>query len=55
MNKKLKIINMRIKLLEDMKKLLEAYKKLGDKDMLEFAKELGRDSETLKKKIEAMK
>lgn len=53
--KKKKIIAMRLSLLEEMKKQLLAYKTLGDDGCLEYAKQLGRDSEKLKKVLEKMK
>lgn len=53
--KKKKIIAWRVRLMQEMQTLLKAYKVLGNPDLLEFAKEIGRDSEKLKKILEKMK
>ncbi len=52
--RKAKIIAMRLRLLENMKFFLNLYKFDGQESNLDYVKEMGRDSEYLKRVIDAM-
>ena len=53
--RKKKLLALRVKLMEHMKYMLNIYKFTEEESYLDFVKELGRDSEKVKKEIDKIK
>jgi len=53
--RKKKLLALRVRLMENMKFMLNFYKFTEEESCIDFVKELGRDSEKVKKEIEKLK